>query len=304
MHDIWNPWHGCVKKSEGCDNCYMFFLDRAHGLDGREIRRNRAGFAYPLRRNRAGGYVVRSGETIRVCMTSDFFLAEADPWRPDAWRIMAARPDVKFFLLTKRPERVAACLPPDWGDGWENIFFNVSAENQRRADERVPVLLDLPFRHKGIMCAPFIGPVTLREYLKTGAIEQVLCDGENYAGARVCDFAWVESLARECAEAGVTFVFCGTGRRFARNGRVYRIEGNALQTEQAFKSGVSFRGKPIVFALKDPLGFPLREEELYKPRYRPICDACSRRIFCNGCSDCGACEKAAGARGDYAADGE
>lgn len=28
MHDIWNPWHGCIKKSEGCRNCYMYFLDR------------------------------------------------------------------------------------------------------------------------------------------------------------------------------------------------------------------------------------------------------------------------------------
>lgn len=23
MHDIWNPWHGCIKKSEGCDTCGM-----------------------------------------------------------------------------------------------------------------------------------------------------------------------------------------------------------------------------------------------------------------------------------------
>ena len=27
MHDIWNPWHGCKKCSEGCENCYMYFLD-------------------------------------------------------------------------------------------------------------------------------------------------------------------------------------------------------------------------------------------------------------------------------------
>lgn len=26
MHDIWNPWHGCIKKSEGCHHCYMYFL--------------------------------------------------------------------------------------------------------------------------------------------------------------------------------------------------------------------------------------------------------------------------------------
>ena len=26
MHDIWNPWHGCVRVSPGCANCYMYFL--------------------------------------------------------------------------------------------------------------------------------------------------------------------------------------------------------------------------------------------------------------------------------------
>ena len=62
---------------------------------------------------------------IRVCMTSDFFLEEADEWRKEAWEIMHRRPDVKFFLLTKRPQRVRECLPKDWSDGWENIFFNV-----------------------------------------------------------------------------------------------------------------------------------------------------------------------------------
>ena len=46
-------------------------------------------------------------------MTSDFFLPEADIWRGDAWKIIKKRQDVVFFLLTKRPERAAQCLPPD-----------------------------------------------------------------------------------------------------------------------------------------------------------------------------------------------
>ena len=37
MHDIWNPWHGCVKFSEGCRNCYMYFLDRMRGQSGAQI---------------------------------------------------------------------------------------------------------------------------------------------------------------------------------------------------------------------------------------------------------------------------
>ena len=168
MHDIWNPWHGCRKCSEGCQHCYMFFLDRMRNKDGADIYRTKNGFHYPLQKTRDGRYKIQSGELIRVCMTSDFFLEEADPWREEAWDIMRQRPDVKFFLLTKRPQRVKDYLPKDWGSGWDNIFFNVTCENQRRADERIPILLELPFKHKGIMCAPFIGPVSIEKYLATG----------------------------------------------------------------------------------------------------------------------------------------
>ena len=59
---------------------------------------------------------------MRVCMTSDFFLEEADKWREEAWEIMKKRSDVIFYLLTKRPERVEKCLPQNWGNGLENIF--------------------------------------------------------------------------------------------------------------------------------------------------------------------------------------
>jgi protein gp37 len=156
----------------------MYFLDGQRGKNGADIYRTKAGFRYPLSKDRQGNYKVQSGEQLRVCMTSDFFLEEADEWRDDAWSIIRRRPDVVFFLLTKRPERVRDHLPYDWGDGWENVFFNVSCENQKRADERISILLDLPFKHKGIMCAPFIGEVSIKKYLPFGQIEQVLCDGK------------------------------------------------------------------------------------------------------------------------------
>ena len=59
MHDIWNPWHGCRKCSEGCENCYMYFLDRMREQDGSRIYRTKNGFRYPLSRNRQGQYKVR-----------------------------------------------------------------------------------------------------------------------------------------------------------------------------------------------------------------------------------------------------
>ena len=290
MHDIWNPWHGCKKCSEGCQNCYMFFLDEQRGKNGADIYRTKSGFNYPISKDRQGRYKVKSGEQLRVCMTSDFFLPEADAWRDEAWRIIRQRPDVVFFLLTKRPQRVRECLPDDWGDGWENVFFNVSCENQRRADERIPILLELPFKHKGIMCAPFIGAVTLREYLPSGQIEQVLCDGENYSGARPCHYEWVKQLRDECVEYDVTFVFCGTGRRFVKDGRMYRIESSELQSGQAFKSGLSYQGKSIQYQLTNLLGMPISEEKRYKPYFGEKCRNCGMKMICNGCSKCGKCQ--------------
>ena len=288
MHDIWNPWHGCIKISEGCQNCYMYFLDRIRNHDGADIYRTKAGFNYPLSRDKNGNYKIKSGELIRVCMTSDFFLKEADEWRHEAWEIMRIRSDVKFFLLTKRVERVRDCLPKDWGTGWENIFFNVTCENQKRADERIPQLLDLPFKHKGIMTAPLIGAVDINEYLKTGQIEQVICGGENYDGSRLCDFDWVKSLRRQCEEYNITFCFMETGTRFVKDGKLYNLSKKSLQSEMAYKSGMNFAGKPIEFKLVNEYG-EIPDEILYVPKYRDNCRKCGGRLICNGCSDCGKC---------------
>ncbi len=288
MRDIWNPWHGCIKKSEGCANCYMYFLDKIRDQNGADIYRTQ-NFDYPLQKNRAGAYKIKSGETLRVCMTSDFFLAEADQWREEAWSIIWQRRDVKFLLLTKRPERVAACLPADWGDGWENVFFNVTCENQRRADERLPLLLELPFKHKGVFCAPFIGPVSLSKWLPAGQIEQVTCGGENYDGARPCDFAWVQQLSRECAASNVSFYFFETGTNFVKDGRHYFIPNKRLQSQQAHKSGVNVKGRPAHYKLCDGFGRPLAKARLYKPRFAPQCIDCGSRAICNGCARCNTC---------------
>jgi len=288
VHDIWNPWHGCVKCSEGCQHCYMYFLDCMRNRNGAEVCRTRS-FSYPLQKKRNGIYKIQSGEMIRVCMTSDFFLKEADDWREKAWRIMQRRSDVKFFLLTKRPERVLECLPTDWGAGWNNIFFNVTCENQRRTDERIPLLLNLPFKHKGIMCAPFLGPVSIKKYLAAGQIEQVICGGENYDGARPCKFDWIKNLRQECVEENVTFCFIETGTNFIKDGKKYHLRKKSTQSIMAFKSQMNFIGKSISFDLQDAYG-EISKEYLYVPQYRENCNCCSSKLICNGCSDCGKCQ--------------
>ncbi|WP_303842130.1 DUF5131 family protein [Selenomonas ruminantium] len=289
MHDIWNPWHGCVKASPGCANCYMYFLDKQRDRNGAEIYRT-DNFYYPLQKDRRGRYKIRSGELIRVCMTSDFFLAEADKWRDAAWEIIRQRPDVVFYLLTKRPERVADCLPEGWGQGWDNVWFNVTCENQQMADKRLPFLQKLPFKHKGVMCAPLIGPVSLQPYLREGFIEQVICGGENYGGARPCHYDWVLTLHGECQEANVSFSFIETGSDFVKDGKHYHLKSKQKQAEQAFRAGLNFRGKQHPFMLRYAIGLPVPEEERFHPQYDgPHCHACGSRLICNGCSHCGKC---------------
>ena len=269
----------------------MYFLDRVRDRNGADIYKTKSGFTYPLQKTRNGHYKIQSGELIRVCMSSDFFLEEADEWRNEAWEMIRQRSDVKFFLLTKRPQRVKDCLPPDWGDGWENVFFNVTCENQWRADERIPILLELPFKHKGIMCAPFIGAVSIEKYLGSGQIEQVICGGENYDGARPCNFDWVKTLRRECETHNITFCFIETGTHFIKDGKSYHIPQKLVQSEMAFRSNMNFEGKPIRFKLTDPFGQPIPQEELYVPHYRKNCEKCGSKLICNGCSDCGRCKE-------------
>ena len=242
-----------------------------------------------MSKDRKKQYKIQSGEMLSVCMTSDFFLEEADEWRDEAWNIMRERSDVVFLLLTKRPERIRKCLPEDWGDGWENIFLNVTCETQRRADERIPLLLELPFKHKGVYCAPLLEAVTIGKYLDSGQIEQVACGGENYGGARPCDFDWIKALREECTSRDITFCFMETGTTFIKDGREYKIESKRLQNLQAFRSGLSYQGRKLHFALKDSSGNLIPEKDLYTPHWAKKCDTCSFKILCNGCFDCGAC---------------
>lgn len=290
MHDIWNPWHGCQKKSEGCQNCYMFYLDKVHD---NKIASNMVyktnNMKYPLQKNKDASYKVKSGEKLRVCMTSDFFVEEADAWRMEAWDVIRQRKDVIFYLLTKRPERVMNCLPTDWEDGYENVFFNVTCENQERALERLPMLKELPFKHKGIMCAPLLSKIEIDKYLDMNFIEQVVVGGENYENARPCHYEWVKELSEACLQRNITFCFIETGSVFIKDGKKYVMPNKDLQSQMAFKSNLNYVGKKINFKLYDEFLNEIPDNELYKPFFNKKCQTCGSKIICNGCSNCGKC---------------
>lgn len=152
-------------------------------------------------------------------------------------------------------------------------------------------MLKLPFKHKGIMCAPLIGEVSVNKYLASGQIEQVVCGGENYDGSRPCRYEWVYKLSRECRENNVTFAFIETGTRFIKDGREYYIPKKRTQSRQAYKSGLSYIGKRSVFKLTNLFGEEIPENELYTPSFGEQCLDCGSKIICNGCSNCGGCSR-------------
>ena len=242
----WNLFHGCTRVSSGCAHCYMFRRDLEYGNDPTNVHKT-AAFNLPIRRLRAGVYKglykVPSGSIFYTCFTSDFFHAEADQWRPDAWAMMKERSDCTFFMVTKRPERIEKALPPDWGDGYENVHISVTCENQYWADKRLPIFLPLPIRHKSITHEPMLESINIRAYLKeyAGCIENVSCGGESGPDARICDYEWVLNTHLQCVEYGVPFTFHQTGAKLRKGDKVYDIP-RERQHEQAHKAGLDYGG--------------------------------------------------------------
>ena len=236
---IWNPWHGCKKLSPGCANCYVYRRDESIGKDASVVSKT-GDYDLPLKRNRKKEYKLTAEDgVVYTCMTSDFFLEEADEWRVGCWDMIRERRDLSFHIITKRIDRFEQCMPPDWGDGWEHVTICSTCENQDRADYRLPILLKLPIRHRQIVSEPMLEEIHFEKYLATGLIEHVTCGGESGPNARPCDFRWFQEVRRECVRQGVSFFFKQTGAVFVMNGKTYHIDRKD-QMSQARKSGLSY----------------------------------------------------------------
>ena len=226
----WNPWHGCTKISAGCRYCYVYRQDEMYGTGvGASLCRRNEAFDLPIRKRRDGGWKIPAGTVVFTCFTSDFLLKDADAWRPDCWEMMRRRRDCWFYFFTKRIDRLAECLPPDWGEGYENVIIGCTVENQDRADARLPLFLELPIRHRTVIAAPLLTALDLREYLDPEKIEELTASGESGREARPCHYEWVLSLREQCVEKGIPFQFHQTGANFVKDGRVFRIPRRSIR---------------------------------------------------------------------------
>jgi len=205
----WNPWQGCGRKSSGCANCYMFTAKKRYGQDpSMVVRSSDKTFYAPLK---------WEPSLIFVCSWSDFFIKEADEWRGDAWDVIRQTPQHSYQLLTKRPERIKGCLPDDWGDGWPHVWLGVSVEDQRAADERIPLLLQTPAAVRFISAEPLLEAVTIGlagtapkdwGYGYTGIynlLHWVIVGAESGPNRRPFEVAWAEDIYDECEDVDVPF---------------------------------------------------------------------------------------------------
>lgn len=212
----WNPWRGCRKISAGCKHCYMYRELHHYGHNPRQIVRSRTTFTDPLRWT--------DPAFVFTCSWSDFFIEDADAWRTDAWTIIRQTPHLVFQILTKRPENILRRLPRDWGQGWDNVWLGVSAENQHQADTRIPALLTVPARLRFVSAEPLLGPIIFKPYfwsIESGemgpylspGIDWIIVGGESgpHQGhpkyARPMEMAWARAIRDQCVRANVPFFF-------------------------------------------------------------------------------------------------
>lgn len=235
-----NGWWGCTEASEGCDHCYArvfakYTRGMAWGKGTPRMLTSDANWRKPLAWDRAAK---AAGERHRVfCMSmADTFDAEVPKeWRERLWGLVRQTPNLDWLMLTKRPGNIRHMLPPDWGEeGWPNVWLGASVENQVWAKPRIMPLLDVPAAVHFLSCEPLLGPLDLRdwlrspgmpkrivkphsqpiEYLPVRGIDWVIAGYESGNGARLGDPDWARSLRDqvERSEAGFLFKQWGDDR--------------------------------------------------------------------------------------------
>ena len=181
----------------------------------------------------------RRPRRIFVNSMSDLFHEDvADETIDRIFAVMALAPRHTFQILTKRPERMHEYMSarvvnagnepriaafagavskmadarglPERSLQWPlaNMWLGVSVEDQRRADERIPLLLQTPVALRFLSMEPLLGPVDIRNYLsETGGVDWVIVGGESGPEARPMHLDWARALRDQCLGARVPFFF-------------------------------------------------------------------------------------------------
>lgn len=251
-----NPWTGCARVSPGCQHCYAEAWAKRSGLvewgvNAERRRTTPANWRKPIAWNHAARVLdAPDARTFVFCASlADVFedRPELAPWREDLFDLIEQTPHLTWQLLTKRPENVRAMTRYRWLHGLpDNVWVGTTVEDQQRADERIPQLLEVPAVVRFLSCEPLLGPVDLSragwlvpEALVCGApraprtdaaitainsvlraaggrlggryIDWVIVGGESGPGHRPLDLDHARGVVEQCQRAGVPVFFKQVG---------------------------------------------------------------------------------------------
>lgn len=223
-----NPWWGCARVSPGCENCYAETfaarvghgkrLPQIWGVDGERRPMSDAYWREPLKWNREAE---KAGVRRRVFCASMSDVFEILPernivarevqagarWR--LWQLIESTPHLDWLLLTKRPGNVHALAPGRWALVWpSNVWLGTTVEDQRRADERIPILLSIPAPVRFVSAEPLLESIDLSRLglvkpANPEGVHWVIVGGESGPGARPFELAWARDIVGQCEAAGV-----------------------------------------------------------------------------------------------------
>jgi len=227
-----NPWWGCTRVSPGCEHCYAETLatDRRKlkvwGVDAERKPMSDAYWREPAKWNRKAE-AERVRKRVFCASMADVFetpperngqaLEVQGKARERLWKLIAETPWLDWLLLTKRPHNVTTLAP--WGDRWpENVWLGVTAEDQKRADERISILLTIPAKVRFVSHEPALEDIDLFAFLNTPlrnrslaalksppmpGVDWVITGGESGPGARGFNPSWAKSIINQCRAAGI-----------------------------------------------------------------------------------------------------
>ena len=216
----WSPVTGCTKISEGCKNCYAERMSkRLAGRFGYPADEPFAPTAHTDKLNDPLRW--RKPRTVFTVSMGDLFHTAFDTEGVifPILNIIKRAQRHTFLILTKRPEQMKTVMDCWYLLNhevypWPNIWLGVTAENQQRANERIPVLLQCPAAVRFVSIEPMLGPVNLEEYWGEPGVglDWTIVGGETGPGARYMNPDWARDVRDQCEAAGVPFFFKKMGQ--------------------------------------------------------------------------------------------
>jgi len=128
-------------------------------------------------------------------------------------RVLAAAAELRW----PRPELLSVAISDPRRFPPSHIWWGTSVEDQECADERLPLLVQIPAAVRFVSVEPLLSHVNIRPWLSsppsypgTGAyrrpkINWVIGGGESGPGARPCELAWLASLRDQCVENRIPY---------------------------------------------------------------------------------------------------